>query len=96
MLYCPYKRKTTAVAGSWRSLQPAQVITAPTQRTNPHRMGYYTLKRPFTQGGALSFFPSVVLHQEDSIFLRCVGLCPAQRFCFSLDPGGAQAPPGNG
>ena len=59
-------------------------------------MGYYTLKCPFTQGGALSFFPSVVLHQEDSIFLRCVGSCPAQRFCFSLDPGGAQAPPEDG
>ena len=49
MLYCPYKRKTTAVAGSWRSLQPAQVIAAPTQRTNPHRMGYYTRLAPILQ-----------------------------------------------
>ena len=31
------ENKTTAVAGSWRSLQPAQVVSAPTQRTNPHR-----------------------------------------------------------
>ena len=51
MLYCAYKRKTTAVAGSWRSLQPAQVITAPTQRTNPHRLGLlYPFDPDFASG----------------------------------------------
>ena len=42
MLYCPYKRKTTAVAGSWRSLQPAQVIAAPHNGRIRTAWGYYT------------------------------------------------------
>ena len=42
ILYYEYI-KTTAVAGSANSQQPAQVIFPPTQRLMPHRQGYYTL-----------------------------------------------------
>ena len=91
MLYCPYKRKTTAVAGSWRSLQPAQVITAPTQRTNPHRMGYYTTFSSFTQGGGLPFFPRACVASGRSSLLRCVGYALHSVFVFRPSPEGRKS-----
>jgi hypothetical protein len=44
------ENKTTAVKESGNSPSPAQVVEAPTQRTNPHRWGYYTLFAFVLQG----------------------------------------------
>lgn len=54
------------------------------RKVAPHGILYDIL--PLCARGGLSFFPHVVLHQEDRSLLTLCRHMPAQRFCFSPRP----------
>ena len=75
------ENKNAAACGCANTHKPAQVLTHLHNGPRPHHMGYYTREPPFLQGEVLMFrafaLPWGVLSR-----MRCVGVYPAQRFCF--------------
>src|SRR5699024_5054017 len=69
--------------------KPAQVLRPPTQRPSG-RTAWNMIRHSglFVKGGFCRCVPVVVLHEEAPLLALCRH-CPAQRFCFSPNPGGA-------
>ena len=82
------ENKNAAACGCANTHKPAQVLTHLHNGPRPHHMGYYTREPPFLQGEVLMFrafaLPWGVLSR-----MRCVGVYPAQRFCFHPASGGS-------
>lgn len=80
------KQRCGGLGGCWNTRKPMQVRQHlhNDRKVAPHGILYDIL--PLCARGGLSFFPHVVLHQEDRSLLTLCRHMPAQRFCFSPRP----------
>lgn len=88
------KNKNAAACRCANTRKPAQVIPAPTQRplAAPHGI-LYDIPAFLVKGGFCRCVSVSVLHKSFR-FLRCVGVSPARRFCFSPGARGGKRPRG--
>lgn len=88
------KNKNAAACRCANTRKPAQVLGPPTQRplAAPHGILYDIPALP-ARGGFCRCILVPVLHKSFR-FLRCVGVSPARRFCFSPGACGGKSPRG--